>query len=410
MNLEKIFIFMITVVDYSLCQICEYGDVQLPGAIITDYENAVGPYTDTGCPLIKEDGEFLVQNLPQEKHKYVFHESLSDAACISYAYQKGAVPLVRGESEQNETIWNKAKDLAESRGGAVIEEEEQFFFPYAIIYTTITNKKVREISDAKRTITLDISLTLRWMDDNIYTYDSNMKEFLKKKTDNEFTSEKSKHIWKPNLPIYDLYDYKSFIDSFRMVSLKVLREAHFDDGLCIAGPMMQYKVEAKVSVYCGFDFSNYPNDESNCKMLFGGQSSNLRYQLYDPGNKHHNDESFFMSDLNVLVSILEEPGEEQTEQKIGLKINIQRNLRPYVYKHYIPCIIITLVSQCSFLIPLEALPGRVALVVTQLLTLTSLFIHTMVSIESKTSEHRGALFTFKSCKILSNTYLRYILG
>ena len=114
-------------------------------------------------------------------------------------------------------------------------------------------------------------------------------------------------------------------------------------------------------------------------MLFGGQSSNLRFQLYDSENENHGNQSFQFSDLKVAVSVIEEPGSSSTEQKIGLQINIQRHLKPYILKYYLPCIIITLVSQCSFLIPLDALPGRVALVVTQLLTLTSLFIHEMVS-------------------------------
>ena len=138
-------------------------------------------------------------------------------------------------------------------------------------------------------------------------------------------------------------------------------------------------------------------------MQFGGQSSNIRFELYDPENDQHTDETFFMSDLKVLVSVLEEPGTEPTDQKIGLKVNIKRNIRPYVYKHYIPCIIITLVSQCSFLIPLEALPGRVVLVVTQLLTLTSLFIHTMVRIETHIKKDKMLYsIKFKSCKSLSN--------
>ena len=206
-----------------------------------------------------------------------------------------------------------------------------------------------------------------------------MKEFLQRNTNDEITPENAKLVWKPDLPIYNLFDYKAFSNSFRMVSLRISRENHFDDGLCLVGPMLQYDIETKVTIYCNLDFSGYPLDESNCKMLFGGQSSSLRFQLYDPENENHGNQSFHLSDLKVEVSVLEEPGLSPTEQKIGLKINIQRHLQPYVLKYYLPCIIITLVSQCSFLIPLDALPGRVALVVTQLLTLTSLFIHEMVS-------------------------------
>ena len=170
------------------------------------------------------------------------------------------------------------------------------------------------------------------MDYEIFTYESSITELLKGKTNNELTPEKARLIWKPDPPIYDLYNYNAFSASFRMVSLKILKNTHFDDDLCLAGPMLQYHVEAKVTVYCDLDFSNYPMDESNCKMLFGGQKSNLRFQLHDPNNTYHKNQSFSLSDLKVVVSVLEEPGSEHTKQKVGLKINIKRYLQPYVLK------------------------------------------------------------------------------
>ena len=389
MKSKQTIIFLVIAAKCVFCQRCyyEYSDRKLPGSVISYYEEKVGYYTDTGCPLVKEDGAFSIGEIPLDYNEYVFFRSLSDGACIPHGYQIGEVPLSGGNTGNNKTI----EELALKKGGAIIRSSQMkglsddiFFLPYATIYTTITHKNVREISDEKRTVTVDMSLTLMWMDYKIYTYESFLKAFLKNNDYNEITPEKAHLIWKPDLPIYNLYNYKAFSDSFRMVSLMVQREAHFDDGLCLVGPMLQYNIEAKVTVYCNLDFSNYPLDESNCKLLFGGQNSNLRFQLYDvENNKNHKNQSFVLSDLKVEVSVLEEPGLTPTEQKVGLKINIQRNLQPYILKYYLPCVIITIVSQCSFLIPLNALPGRVALVVTQLLTLTSLFIHEMVSRNKK---------------------------
>ena len=44
-----------------------------------------------------------------------------------------------------------------------------------------------------------------------------------------------------------------------------------------------------------------------------------------------------------------------------------------------PCIAIVIATSFSFIIPLSAIPGRVALIVTQFLTLTNIFINQMVS-------------------------------
>ena len=377
MRLEKTFLFMVMTLEHASSQTCFYNfsDRGIPGDVISLYERNEG-FIEPGCPLVHEIGDFVIGQIPTEFNKYFFGQSLLDGACIPRDYENGKVPMPGGLTGNNERI----KNLALGRGGGYIADLDIFFLPYATVYTTITNKRVREIRDDKRTITLDMALTMMWMDYEIYTYEAVFGQFLKHGTDYEITLENAKHIWKPDVPIYELYDYKSFSDSFRMVRLRIMRSTHFDDGLCMAGPMLQYDVEMKVTIYCDLDFSDYPMDESTCQLQFGGQRSNLKFLLYDPDNNNHKNQTFMLSDLSVDVSVAEYNDYEPSKRRIGLKINIHRHLQPYVLKYYLPCIIITLVSQCSFLIPLEALPGRVALVVTQLLTLTSLFIHEMVRV------------------------------
>ena len=68
-------------------------------------------------------------------------------------------------------------------------------------------------------------------------------------------------------------------------------------------------------------------------------------------------------------------------ESIGFNITLERIIQPYLYQYYFPAIAIVVVSQISFMIPLSASPGRIALVVTQFLTLTNIFIHQIVSID-----------------------------
>ena len=65
---------------------------------------------------------------------------------------------------------------------------------------------------------------------------------------------------------------------------------------------------------------------------------------------------------------------------VRVHIHLQRQWSKYVYQYYIPCITIVIATSFSFIIPLSAIPGRVALVVTQFLTLTNIFINQMVGI------------------------------
>ena len=384
MDFDTIILFMgIILTKYSIATQCayNYSDRKIDNEdVITLYEGLGGSIHD-GCPLLN-----MMKDFPSKYHEYIFGMKLSPGACISAMYQKGKVPYGGGPygkmflTENDEIVEKEAL----ARGGNLFDFNlytKAFVLPYATIYTTINRRHIRAINDNANTITLDISLTMMWMDYKIYTHHPDFSvggNQLFTSGSNEITIENSKKIWKPDLPVHNLYDFKAFIDSLRMVSLKVLSVNHLDDNLCIAGPMVKYEIEAKITIYCEFDFSNYPMDHSDCKLRFGGQRSDIKFTLYDPVNSSHGEQLSEISDLKMVVRVAEDTDSIPTKYKIGLDISLQRQIKSYLLKYYLPCIIITLVSQCSFLIPLEALPGRVALVVTQLLTLTSLFIHQMV--------------------------------
>merc|ERR1712038_647387 len=79
-------------------------------------------------------------------------------------------------------------------------------------------------------------------------------------------------------------------------------------------------------------------------------------------------------------------------KEVGFKITMKRVQQPYLLKYYLPCVAIVTVTQISFYIPPDAIPGRIALLVTQFLTLTNLFISEQA--ESPTSRHMTALGIF----------------
>ena len=64
--------------------------------------------------------------------------------------------------------------------------------------------------------------------------------------------------------------------------------------------------------------------------------------------------------------------------QFGVEVQLKRPISKYVLQYYLPAITIAMASSVSFIIPLSAIPGRVALVVTLFLTLTNIFIHQMV--------------------------------
>ena len=63
----------------------------------------------------------------------------------------------------------------------------------------------------------------------------------------------------------------------------------------------------------------------------------------------------------------------------GYGIKINRLPSKYLFQYYVPCVTIVMASTLSFIVPSTAAPGRIALVVTQFLTLTNVFIYQKVN-------------------------------
>ena len=105
--------------------------------------------------------------------------------------------------------------------------------------------------------------------------------------------------------------------------------------------------------------------------------------FYHTKNKERFFETYDLSGFEFANSIMpptvkNTSGYEFEYTQFGVDIKFERLIEKYVYEYYMPCILIVLASMLSFIIPLSAIPGRVALVVTQFLTLTNMFIHQRV--------------------------------
>ena len=258
----------------------------------------------------------------------------------------------------------------------------------SLVLTKINWEQFRNVNDKRRTITLDISTTKLWTDRRLKTYkvtelnDGLYGKNSDRKDEREvgLSPEDAGKIWTPDVHVYNIADYRSFMSSIEIVSLKVLKTDASFKGLCLPGPLIQYKVQAKVTFYCNLDYTYYPKDKSTCRLRFGSTRSDLGYVLYDNKKLRRNYKS---TDFEIEIKTIQERRGNSSLPYVGLDIKLTRLIKPFILKYYLPCGMITCLSQCSFIIPLTALPGRVALTVTQLLTLTSIFIQQMVRNLSK---------------------------
>ena len=85
--------------------------------------------------------------------------------------------------------------------------------------------------------------------------------------------------------------------------------------------------------------------------------------------------NFNLDDFAINVTFKNETG----QTGINSIIKLERQVLPFIIRYYLPCIAIITVSLMNFLISVDSIPARTALLVTQFLTLTNILIAQQVS-------------------------------
>ena len=257
---------------------------------------------------------------------------------------------------------------------------------------TIHKAFVLEVEEMRNRITFKIVQFMQWCDPRIKT---NYSAIGDPSGMIWLTQKNIAKIWHPELDMYteDLEEWKSLYDPSLYRKVVVLpsfdvdnvvdyikegdddqeepydyNDKRIEDTITHLGALKAWRA----TIHCIFDFSLYPLDTQHCTFVqFGINGMNITLQSSGSTLQRKQEAGGFH------VSI-ENIGNFDTES-IGFNVTLHRIVQPYIYQYYLPCIAIVVVSQVSFIIPLSAIPGRVALVATQFLTLTNIFIHQIVS-------------------------------
>ena len=262
----------------------------------------------------------------------------------------------------------------------------------ARIVVTLFSALVLDVKERENRLTVKISQFLQWFDPRI-------KLSKHKKPDKLgiiWISQKNiDRIWHPNLDMYtkNLEDWKSLHEPNVYRKLVILtnprnngaekrtmqmesENVNSNDTENLSSQNTMTKLGAlkawKAIIRCVFDFASYPFDIQRCKFLqIGNQGMDL--ECNTASNKIEWTQK--IGEFHVEIQAV---GNHDNDS-IGFEIVLERAIEPYLYQYYIPSMAIVFVSQISFIIPLNAIPGRVALVATQFLTLVNIFIHQIVS-------------------------------
>ena len=255
------------------------------------------------------------------------------------------------------------------------------------------NTKIAELNEQNGQLTLLVNILAFWEDSRIKIPNSKLAGFIELPD----ITKTERYIWKPfdNLIFPEAKDV-SFL-FYPIIASEILatsgqlgnrlwkKKQYFDNATLIVA-----NFQWKVTIPCNMDFSSYPFDTQKCTLRMMTKNINVSivkipeiYNAYGYETTHIKGyhlimEEFSNKHLNRLSS-----GIKSTE--FGFTMSLTRKFAPYFYLYYIPCMVVVTISFISVTIPLEAAAGRVGLLVTQFLSLTTIYIHERSSCPDQSS-------------------------
>ncbi len=161
-----------------------------------------------------------------------------------------------------------------------------------------------------------------------------------------------------------------------------------DSGVYI-GTTKDGKVSMKtVSKYaattsCNMDFDMFPFDVQKCyfKMVSLLPIEEVQFvgDVVFDSQEHVVKEMDFQAEPYLENMTLTYDGITVTHNIVGYTSTLRRNSSPYFYSYFVPVCGMVIVASMSFVIPPEIVPGRIALLVTLLLTMVSVFATVQVN-------------------------------
>ena len=281
--------------------------------------------------------------------------------------------------------WNATGQLL-ATGVCIGKDYNQYFPPddgATKVYSTIIDPEVRHVDAKKKTISLDFTLTMQWLDSGIQTSLANRKNTEAKITLGPNAIEK---IWSPDLHISNRQSFKVKDEWASLITTQIRIGTNINhlDGQNntkyeLSIPTIEMKYNVKTTVYCkGWSYIKYPMDDQTCNVTFGSASASSVFTLLQESNSYNNRNIDRAVNFDIKLEYFDQ-NKNDGSNSVGIQIKMQRVKMSFVLKYYAPCIAIVLVSEIGFIIPVTAIPGRIGLLVTQFLTLINLFIHQMVS-------------------------------
>jgi len=239
------------------------------------------------------------------------------------------------------------------------------------IYVSIDIDEVLRINDKDYSITFATYFNVEWSERRLFVDPEleaqyNNTEPMMVPMNLEFV----KDLWLPNIFIYNLKTYK-VIDVLSKLA-----------GLWIySNRVILYSQATHISFICPMSFDKFPLDEQRCMFRVGSYSYDDSKMVFitkkhgyssKPGNSIALDYEIKIEPLK-LADTVADYGALGNFSLSGFEMVLTRYVSTYIITYYLPSGLFVIVSWISFLIPMDVIPGRMALLVTLFLVLVNIF-------------------------------------
>ena len=274
-----------------------------------------------------------------------------------------------------------------------------------ILSVNLQAAKVLDIDEANDKLTIHVSQHLFWFDHRIR---ANFVHLPKNISIIKLSPDNIVKIWHPELDLYtlNLLNWRSLYGPNLYKDI-VVQE---DENKTKEYPELVAWKDWRATIHCEFDFTAFPFDTQTCNFVQEIDSNSMTKLEYFSDLI---DDKYTAVGFEIEITVDEKYDENDThsssaaEKEIGFNITLRRIVSPYLYQSYLPCAAIVAVSQVSFMIPSESIPGRISLIATQFLTLTNIFIYRLSHSPSGTQLNALEIYIIVSLSFVLATLFEF---
>ena len=180
-----------------------------------------------------------------------------------------------------------------------------------------------------------------------------------------------KDLWLPNIFIYNIKTYKVIDVLNKLAGLWITTDQN-----------VMYSQATHITFICPMRFDKFPLDTQTCKFQVGSYSyddSKMTFATDVAGYSAPKVANSIALDYAITITKLRKEDQVFLGDSLGnfslagFEMVLHRYVSTYIITYYLPSGLFVIVSWISFLIPMDVIPGRMALLVTLFLVLVNIF-------------------------------------